>query len=380
MASGTSFKKCENEQAILLPSPTTREQSGLMIKKLTGVCVSTIAFLRNLFDSENFETRSLCGQNVQILKRSCHRNNGVDCLLKWLKGVFDALDNKYLKTVSLEIRDVTGLLLETYEFHYTFHDDQPLLNIETSKNIHVGGTVWRDSSMEEIRILLRNILVATSAQPILPPNCFTSVRIHYHDGTPEDYEPPGFKPFFGESPDHVHPNRLKLACGQVSTKFHTLNIKTKLAQTIPSSSEPSTPEIRCECGLEDRAGSLLKCETCGTLQHLACYKIFSEENSQSQRTHKCIKCGNSKPPKDFDAVSCLFRRVIALCAKSKSVSIKKLTNELNLNPDSALVHMKKLQREGALQKSIVPICLEKTDFMHTVNKSAIDNFKVKYFN
>ena len=50
-------------------------------------------------------------------------------------------------------------------------------------------------------------------------------------GTPEDYEPPGFKPFVGDSTDFVG-TPMKWTCGKVSTSFHTLTVKAKQIQQV----------------------------------------------------------------------------------------------------------------------------------------------------
>lgn len=246
------------------------------------------------------------------------------------------------------------------------------------------GTEVTGATRMDIQALLRNILVATSTQKSLPPSCTTSVRITYYDGTPEDYEPPGFKPFVGDSTDFVG-TPMKWTCGKVSTSFHTLTVKAKQVQQIETnSSETEFVGVVCPCGLKDNAGCLLKCESCGSLQHHPCFKIFSSDgNSQSQsdELHKCMKCSDFNSSDGFDSVECVFRRVLFLCTKNKSLSIRKLTLELGLSPESAVLNIRRLQREGALRNSVQPVSVDKLEFMYNVNKTTLINIlKPKYFN
>lgn len=46
--------------------------------------------------------------------------------------------------------------------------------------------------------------------------------------TPEEYEPPGFKPFDGDTAVDFDGNTVKWLCGKVTTGFHTLTLKTRL--------------------------------------------------------------------------------------------------------------------------------------------------------
>lgn len=66
------------------------------MKKLTGACVSTIAYLRNLFDEEDFDVRSFSGVNIHVVKGTERNSPGAQCLTNWLRGAFDAIDKKFV--------------------------------------------------------------------------------------------------------------------------------------------------------------------------------------------------------------------------------------------------------------------------------------------
>lgn len=101
-----------------------------LVKNMFRISVSTICWLRNLFDESVFvDLDHKCGTKFKQLRPSYVDENNLtvrhpeaDRLMKWLeKGVFDALVQGYLKTMVFSIyegssQDDASRLIETYMY------------------------------------------------------------------------------------------------------------------------------------------------------------------------------------------------------------------------------------------------------------------------
>lgn len=84
----------------------TAKQSLSLVKNLLGTTIGAIVYLRNLFPEENFKDTNINGLALKSLKRNYTKE--ADELIDWIvsfpvkfqeKGVFDALERRYLKTM-----------------------------------------------------------------------------------------------------------------------------------------------------------------------------------------------------------------------------------------------------------------------------------------
>ncbi|XP_026280344.1 HORMA domain-containing protein 2-like [Frankliniella occidentalis] len=363
-----AVKQCT--PSLIFANPTTEATSVLFIKKLTGVIMSTIAYNRNLFEESDFSERSFEGITVKIVEGQA--SPGALALSKWLKGAFDAFDQKYLESITLEINDGMEQPIESYTLGYSYFNNEVQCHFSGSGD---NGEILQDNDFlkkKDIRSVIRNVLTLTQTNSPLPQDACTSVKISYRQNTPVDYEPPGFQPYTQCSSVKVG-KMSKYNCGTVTTHFHSFNLKGKLY-------ERSREMISCLCGKDNYNATLLKCKVCGCLQHSACFKIFPTEKDMSQRDHTCLKCSSSEVTHEYSPEECIFRCAIVLCSISKSLSVSKVKENLMLDENTALVNVRRLLREEALCKGTQPPTLEKLDFPYNVNKiKVMKKLKREYF-
>jgi hypothetical protein len=93
------FKGKENDLSIEFYAPgdkkSSLEESLVYVKKLLMIGISGIAYLRTIMPATDFTERRFEGQNIMILSKT---DASADCvkLRKWMNGVYDALDKKYV--------------------------------------------------------------------------------------------------------------------------------------------------------------------------------------------------------------------------------------------------------------------------------------------
>lgn len=95
----------------------TETECLALVKHLTRTSISVLSYLRELFPEDAFEERNVSGKlGVKLLRRGI--DDGADQLLDVLeRGVFDALEKKYLKTLVIGVSvdgDKPDTLVESY--------------------------------------------------------------------------------------------------------------------------------------------------------------------------------------------------------------------------------------------------------------------------
>ncbi|XP_014673707.1 PREDICTED: HORMA domain-containing protein 1-like isoform X2 [Priapulus caudatus] len=207
------------------------QQSLLFMKKLVAMAISHVAYLRAIFPENAFSDRCLEDLSLKILRddSSCP---GACQVIRWLKGVFDALERKYLRMLILGIYvDPTQpeKLIESYTFKFSYHADSS------------GVTIFRNSqkmaaakSAAETRkatmILLRTLVVLTQGLGCLPDDVMMTMKLLYYDEvTPPAYEPPGFRP--SDTDSYMYEDEpVNIKAGDVATKFHKLKVRIKVSK------------------------------------------------------------------------------------------------------------------------------------------------------
>ena len=110
-------------------NPTiTQQQSTILMKKLVQASIGSISYIRMLFPDNAFSTKGMDGIAVkyQIITRVV--NN--DLMNKYMNGIFDAMEKKYLKTVVFGIYEQNNddKLIESYEFNFDYDNSEFSLN------------------------------------------------------------------------------------------------------------------------------------------------------------------------------------------------------------------------------------------------------------
>jgi len=117
-------------------------------------------------------------------------------MIDWIKGVFDAVDKKYLRMIIFGIYHSTSdpnTLLEMYTFRFSYKDGAGL---EIYRNdCRISSTSTASETKKATISLLRSLCNLIKTFRPLPDDVQVTMKLYYYDDvTPEDYEPPGFKP------------------------------------------------------------------------------------------------------------------------------------------------------------------------------------------
>ncbi|KAL7069057.1 HORMA domain-containing protein [Cryptosporidium serpentis] len=208
-----------------------------MMRNTIRTAVSSVAYLRNLFDEEAFEDKNVSGLQLKVLRPF---NKESKLILNWLEdGVFDALEKEYLKLLVFGIHGACDELIESYHFHFSYNaNGMTDINCErvTNENKVIGssriGNEFSGCSKEYARQqtvqLLRTLILLTQSLSPLPEIRYMSMKLwYYEDKVPNNYEPNHFRPArtsdvlsYGDIP-------MDTTIGNVDTKFHSLSVKVK---------------------------------------------------------------------------------------------------------------------------------------------------------
>ncbi|RNA25528.1 HORMA domain-containing 1-like, partial [Brachionus plicatilis] len=332
------------------------EDSLAYTKKLILIAISTISYLRSILPEEVFSTKEVEKMKFKIVRS---KNSDSHTLINWIKGAFDAIEKKYLSTLSLAIyADPKNpqLVLETYDFHLSYGEN---VNLQISKNFS------QKIKLTSLRVL-RTIIATISSLEELPLKLSMNMRLIYNENVPDEYEPPGFKACNFEKYRYDQ-GKCRIRIGDVNCLWHQVNIeincsnkmlkrdefnenmdasevsKKDLNETVElvpinisteikpenklnevenhedtitskigelqvnSSNGPSPPEIRsiekieCICNSEQQDKmKLIRCSNCRTFQHAVCYNVFCSEKEngtlwEKEFVHCCINCYHKDP-------------------------------------------------------------------------------------
>ncbi|PWW77271.1 hypothetical protein C7212DRAFT_294033 [Tuber magnatum] len=248
------------------------EQSLEVVQTLLGASIGCLSFLRGLLpeecfvekrygghsstavsyrsftsdlDDEAFSKKGSNGTRIKRLRRgySCE----ADQLLDWLEtGIFDALRRGYLKAVQLAIYvddKHPDIVVESYTFSFTYRekDDGPSVNLKVT-DMHGHGVTANDAN-KNLQLMIRRLIVITQNLPPLPDKRWLTLRLHYLEGTPKDYDPPNFY----RLPPTAFPLRIreneskaveKLDCGKLNAGYHTVTLKVSSLNEVDPEERP----------------------------------------------------------------------------------------------------------------------------------------------
>lgn len=202
---------------------STEQKSIKFLKQMIALQTSHIVYLRGIFDEHEFKDRFIGDLKIKML-RDKESDENIHLLIEWLKGCFDALEKKYLKSVTLTIHDPEqprDNAIESYTFSVSYKDDQV-----GSLSMHRNGKQVSDESFSEKSLkeastdCLTKLCDAVEVLDVLPDEVVLNMELAYYDDrTPDDYEPEGFRP------SEAKPKAEALEVGGIETKFHCLRVK-----------------------------------------------------------------------------------------------------------------------------------------------------------
>ncbi|XVF43714.1 hypothetical protein PTKIN_Ptkin02bG0063000 [Pterospermum kingtungense] len=219
----------------------TEQDSLLLTRNLLRIAIFNISYIRGLFPEKYFNDKSVPALEMKI-KKLMPLDPESRRLIDWMeKGVYDALQKKYLKTLVFCIcESIDGAMIEEYSFSfsYSYSDSQEVsMNINRTGNKKQGGTFKCNSSTEvtpnEMRSsackMVRTLVQLMRTLDRMPDERTILMKLLYHDDvTPLDYEPPFFR---GCTKEEAHnawsKNPLKMEVGNVNSKHLVLALKVK---------------------------------------------------------------------------------------------------------------------------------------------------------
>ncbi|XP_040374330.1 meiosis-specific protein ASY1 isoform X1 [Rosa chinensis] len=219
----------------------TEQDSLLLTRNLLRIAIFNISYIRGLFPEKYFNDKSVPALEMKI-KKLMPMDAESRRLIDWMeKGVYDALQKKYLKTLLFCVcEEVEGPMIEEYTFSFSYSNSESQevsMNISRSGNKKHGGTFKCDSTAEITPNQMRSFackMVRTLVQLMRTLDRMPEERtilmklLYYDDVTPVDYEPPFFRCCTEEETHNPWTkNPLKMEVGNVNSKHLVLALKVK---------------------------------------------------------------------------------------------------------------------------------------------------------
>ncbi|KAI3967167.1 hypothetical protein MKX01_042752 [Papaver californicum] len=184
-----------------------REQDSLLLtRNLLRIAIFNISYIRGLFPENYFSDKSVPALEMKI-KKLMPIDAESRRLIDWMeKGVYDALQKKYLKTLLFCISEaIDGPMIEEYAFSFSYSNsdsEEVMMNISRTGNKKQGATFksngntdftpnqMRSSACKMVRTLVQLMRTLDS----MPEERTILMKLlYYEDVTPVDYEPPFFR-------------------------------------------------------------------------------------------------------------------------------------------------------------------------------------------
>ncbi|XP_062199186.1 meiosis-specific protein PAIR2-like [Phragmites australis] len=218
----------------------TEQDSLLLTRNLLRIAIYNISYIRGLFPEKYFNDKSVPALEMKI-KKLMPMDAESRRLIDWMeKGVYDALQKKYLKTLVFCICEKEeGPMIEEYAFSFSYPNtsmEEVVMNMSRtgskkssttfkSNAAEVTPDQMRSSACKMIRTLVS--LMRTLDQ--MPDERTILMKLLYYDDvTPEDYEPPYFKCCADNEAINIwNKNPLKMEVGNVNSKHLVLALKVK---------------------------------------------------------------------------------------------------------------------------------------------------------
>ncbi|PON50659.1 Winged helix-turn-helix DNA-binding domain containing protein [Parasponia andersonii] len=219
----------------------TEQDSLLLTRNLLRIAIFNISYIRGLFPEKYFNDKSVPALDMKI-KKLMPMDAESRRLIDWMeKGVYDALQKKYLKTLLFCVCEaVDGPMIEEYAFSFSYSgsdSQEVLMNINRSGNKKQGGT-FKCNSTEEITPnqmrssackMVRTLVQLMRTLDRMPEERTILMKLLYYDDvTPVDYEPPFFRGCTEEEANNPWTKSpLKMEVGNVNSKHFVLALKVK---------------------------------------------------------------------------------------------------------------------------------------------------------
>ncbi|KAJ3031604.1 UNVERIFIED_CONTAM: HORMA domain-containing protein 1 [Siphonaria sp. JEL0065] len=231
----------------------------------------------------------------------------IDFLNEWLeKGVFEALEKKYLKSIVFGVysdSEVLSTFIESYQFTFTYPKDGRFdMVVDSTSSQFKTSTFNLKSKKESVNAMmgmLRRVIIMTqalsvrttpfshvfdrNAKPEEAPKI--SMKIFYYENvTPHDYEPPSFRKAEPEEYDNEDIKVEQFELGSVDANYHAVALQVRTAQLVDSEEEDNE-ELQEEQELVSNSQETQPPQD-------------EELEFDSQKEHILVECSQSESPDD----------------------------------------------------------------------------------
>ncbi|XP_076882124.1 meiosis-specific protein ASY1-like [Bidens hawaiensis] len=225
----------------LKESEITEQDSLLLTRNLLRIAIFNISYIRGLFPEKYFSDKGVPALEMKI-KKLMPMDAESRRLIDWMeKGVYDALQKKYLKTLMFCVcESVDGPMIEEYSFSFSYSnsDSQEVsMNVNRDGNKKRGETFKSNSTTDITPTqmkssackMVRTLIQLMRTLDKMPEERTIVMKLHYYDDvTPADYEPPFFRGCTEEEAHHAWTkNPLRMEVGNVNSKHFVLSLKVK---------------------------------------------------------------------------------------------------------------------------------------------------------
>ncbi|XP_030542042.1 meiosis-specific protein ASY1 isoform X1 [Rhodamnia argentea] len=218
----------------------TEQDSLLLTRNLLRIAIFNISYIRGLFPEKYFSDKSVPALEMKI-KKLMPMDAESRRMIDWMeKGVYDALQKKYLKTLLFCVcESVQGPMIEQYAFSFSYSSsDNQEVSMNISRTGNKKGSTFRCNSGAEITPnqmrssackMVRTLVQLMRTLDRMPEERTILMKLLYYDDvTPADYEPPFFRCCSEEEAHNQWmKNPLKMEVGHVNSKHLILALKVK---------------------------------------------------------------------------------------------------------------------------------------------------------
>ncbi|CAA2948708.1 HORMA domain-containing 1 [Olea europaea subsp. europaea] len=221
-------------------SEITEQDSLLLTRNLLRIAIFNISYIRGLFPEKYFNDKSVPALEMKI-KKLMPMDAESRRLIDWMeKGVHDALQKKYLRTLLFCICEtVDGPMIEEYAFSFSYSnsDSQEVsmnvnrkgtkngVSFNCNSNTEITPSQMRSSACKMVRTLIQ---LMRTLDKMPEERTILMKLLYYDDVTPLDYEPPFFRGCIEEEAHNPWTRSpLKMEVGNVNSKHFVLALKVK---------------------------------------------------------------------------------------------------------------------------------------------------------
>ncbi|KAK3133778.1 hypothetical protein QOZ80_6AG0540890 [Eleusine coracana subsp. coracana] len=218
----------------------TEQDSLLLTRNLLRIAIYNISYIRGLFPEKYFNDKSVPALEMKI-KKLMPMDAESRRLIDWMeKGVYDALQKKYLKTLLFCICEKEeGPMIEEYAFSFSYpntNTEEVAMNMSRTGSKKSSATfksnaaeVTPDQMRSSACKMIRTLVSLMRTLDSMPEERTILMKLlYYDDATPEDYEPPFFKCCTDNEAINIwNKAPLKMEVGNVNSKHLVLALKVK---------------------------------------------------------------------------------------------------------------------------------------------------------